>query len=155
MTALPAESPSVTSGLRVSVQLAKPASFIKFLCEQLPNVYVFSAHKMFATFRVSFPDRISHLTISQYRCDGVVVRASASQSVDLGFISQVESYQKTLKNGIHSFPVWRSANRDSVENKPASLLVVSLRKTLNVTPPSLCGRQMVGPSSLPVVVAPV
>ena len=26
--------------------------------------------------------------------DGVVVRASASQSVDLGFISQVESYQK-------------------------------------------------------------
>ena len=25
----------------------------------------------------------------------VVIRASASQSVDLGFISQVESYQKT------------------------------------------------------------
>ena len=38
------------------------------------------------------------------RRDGVVVRASASQSVDLGFISLVESYQKTLKNGIHSFP---------------------------------------------------
>ena len=31
------------------------------------------------------------------RRDGVVVRASASQSVDLGFISLVESYQKTLK----------------------------------------------------------
>ena len=30
-------------------------------------------------------------------------------------------------------------NRDSVEDKPASLLVVS---------PSLCGRQVVGPSSL-------
>ena len=45
-------------------------------------------------------------------------------------------------------------NRDSVENKPASLLVVSLGKTLNKMPPSLCGRQMVGPSSLPVVVAP-
>ena len=44
-----------------------------------------------------------------YRRDGVVVRASASQSVDLGFISLVESYQKTLKNGIHSFPAWRSA----------------------------------------------
>ena len=44
---------------------------------------------------------------------------------------------------------------DSVENKPASLLVVSLGKTLNGMPPSLCGRQMVGPSSLPVVVAPV
>ena len=40
---------------------------------------------------------------------GIVVRASASQSVDLGFIPLVESYQKTLKNGIHSFPVWRSA----------------------------------------------
>ena len=45
------------------------------------------------------------------RRDGVVVRASASQSVDLGFISQVESYQKTLKNGIHSFPAWRSAHK--------------------------------------------
>ena len=63
-----------------------------------------------------------------------MVRASAPQSVDLGFISQDESYQKTLKNGIHSFPVWRSANRDSVENKPASLLVVSLGKTRNKTP---------------------
>ena len=32
--------------------------------------------------------------------------------------------------------------RDSVENKPASLLVVSLGKTLNGMPPSLCGRQV-------------
>ena len=39
----------------------------------------------------------------------VVVRASASQSVDLGFIPLVESYQKTLKNGIYSFPAWRLA----------------------------------------------
>ena len=38
-----------------------------------------------------------------------MVRASASQSVDLGFIPLVESYQKTLKNGIYSFPAWRSA----------------------------------------------
>ena len=45
------------------------------------------------------------------RRDGVVVRASASQSVDLGFISLVESYQKTLKNGIHSFPAWCLAFR--------------------------------------------
>ena len=43
--------------------------------------------------------------------DGVVVRASASQSVDLGFIPLVESYQKTLKNGIYSFPAWRSTFR--------------------------------------------
>ena len=66
----------------------------------------------------------------KYRRDGVVARASASQSADLGVISQVESYQKTLKNGIHSFPAWRSANRDSVKNKTASLLVLSLGKTL-------------------------
>ena len=46
------------------------------------------------------------------RGDGIVVRASASQSVDLGFIPLVESYQKTLKNGIHSFPAWRSAFRE-------------------------------------------
>ena len=45
------------------------------------------------------------------RRDGVVVRASASQSLDLGFISKVESYQKTLKNGFHSFPAWRSAHK--------------------------------------------
>ena len=44
-----------------------------------------------------------------HRRDGVVVRASASQSVDLGFIPLVESYQKTLKDGIYSFPAWRSA----------------------------------------------
>ena len=31
------------------------------------------------------------------RRDGAVVRASASQSVDLGFIPLVDSYQKTLK----------------------------------------------------------
>ena len=87
-----------------------------------------------------------------YRCDDLVVRACASPSVDLGFVPQVESYQKTLKNGIYSFPAWRSAHRDSVENKPARLLV-SLSKTLNGMPPSLCGKHMVGPSRLPVVVA--
>ena len=46
-------------------------------------------------------------------------------------------------------------NRDIVENKPASLLAVSLDKTLNGTPPSLCGRQVVRPISLPVMVSPV
>ena len=66
--------------------------------------------------------------------DGVVVRASASQSTDLRFIPLVESYQKTLKNGINSFPAWLSARRDSAENKPASLLVVSLSKVLNGIP---------------------
>ena len=43
--------------------------------------------------------------------DGVMVRASALQSVDLLLNPRVESYQKTLKVGIHSFPAWRSALR--------------------------------------------
>ena len=67
-----------------------------------------------------------------------MARASASLSVYLGFISQVKSHQKTLKNGIHS------CSTDSVENKPAILLVVSLGKTLNGMPSSLCGRQTDG-----------
>ena len=56
-----AENPiSVTSGLRMSVQ---PASPIRLLCEQLPKVDVFSAHKIFTTFCAVFPNRISHLKI--------------------------------------------------------------------------------------------
>ena len=54
---------------------------------------------------------------------------------------------------MHSLPALRSAHRDSVENKPVSLLVVSLGKAFNGMPPFLCGRQVVGPSSLPVVEA--
>ena len=42
-----------------------------------------------------------------------MVRASASQLVELGFIPLVESYQKTIKNGIHSFPAWRTASREN------------------------------------------
>ena len=84
-----------------------------------------------------------------------MVRASASQSVDLVFISQVDSYQETLKMVFTASLFGAQQSRDSVENKPASLLDVSLGKTLNGIPPSLCGREMVGPSSLPVLVAPV
>ena len=76
---------------------------------------------------------------------------SALLLVDMGFISLVESCQKTLKSSIHSFPAWRSAQKNSVENKPASSLAVSLGKTLNGISPSLCDRQVAGPSSLPVV----
>ena len=65
---------------------------------------------------------------------GVVVEASASQSVDLGFIPLVESYQKTLKmvsiaSLLDARHLW-----EVVENKPASSLVVSLGKALNGTP---------------------
>ena len=144
--------PSIYTFLR-SVTITDPSKIDGFIA----NAWMHVDASFFAT--VYFPSSLPKLLFlgpsSVYRRDSVVVRAFASQSVDLGFISQVESYQKTLKNGIHSFPAWRPANRDSVENKPASLLVVSLGKTFNGTPPSLCGRQMVGPSSLPVVVAPV
>ena len=92
------------------------------------------------------------ITTLDNRHNGEVVRVSALLSVDVRFIPQIVSYQRTLKNGIHSFPAWCSAQRDSVENKPASLLVVFLGKTLNGMPPSSCGRQVVGPSSLPVKV---
>ena len=40
-------------------------------------------------------------------------------------------------------------NRVSVENKPASLLAMSLGKTLNGLPPSLCGRQVAGQAVFP------
>ena len=63
MTASPEEPLPVTSGLRVSVQPTKPALPIRFLYEVLPNVYVFSAHKMLTTFCAPFPNRISHFKI--------------------------------------------------------------------------------------------
>ena len=67
--------------------------------------------------------------------DGVVVRASASQSVDLGFIPLVESYHKTLKNGIHSFPACCSAFMGDCGEQAGKSFVVSLGKALNGTPP--------------------
>ena len=62
-TASPEEPQSVTSGLRVSVQPAKPATTIRLLYEELPKVYVFSSHKIFTAFCTPFPDRISHCKI--------------------------------------------------------------------------------------------
>ena len=56
------------------------------------------------------------------RRDGVVVRASASQSVDLVLNPLVESYQKTLKNDIHSFPAWRSAFREGCGEQAGKLV---------------------------------
>ena len=58
-----ASPPSATSGLRVSVQPAKPGLPIRFLCEELPKVYVFSAHRIFTTFCVPFPSKISFFKI--------------------------------------------------------------------------------------------
>ena len=107
----------------------------------LSDLIVWKIHLMFSLEKNTplYTSKLGKKYASNHRRDGVVVRASASQSVDLGFIPLVESYQKTLKNGIYSFPAWRSA---FVENKPASSLVVSLGKALNGMPPPLCGRQV-------------
>ena len=75
------------------------------------------------------------------RRDGVVVRASALQSVDLGFIPLVESYQ-TLKIVSIASLLGARHLRDVVENKPTNSFVVFLGKALNGTPSSLCGRQV-------------
>ena len=85
---------------------------------------------------------------SIYRCDGVVVRASASQSLDLGFNSLVESYQKTSKIVFTASLLRTQQLGEVVENKPTSLLVVSLGKALNGTPPPLRGRQVAHTSEM-------
>ena len=71
---------------------------------------------------------------NENRRDGVVVRASASLSADLGFIPLVESYQKTLKMVFTVSLLGARHLGEVVENKPASSLVVSLGKALNGTP---------------------
>ena len=62
--------------------------------------------------KVSYKHRTKMKTLRRVqefnRRHGVVVRAPASQSVDLGFNPLAESYQKTLKNGIQNFPAWLS-----------------------------------------------
>ena len=72
----------------------------------------------------------SSLPVVVALCDGVVVRASASQSEDLGFIFQVESYQKILKMVFTAFLLGAQQNRDSLENKPASFLLCPWAKDL-------------------------
>ena len=84
-----------------------------------------------------------------------MVRASALQSVDWDSFPKSSSYQKTLKMVFTASLLGAQQNRNSVENKPASLLVVPLGKTLIWMPPSLSDRQVVGPNNLPIVVAPV
>ena len=69
-----------------------------------------------------------------YSSDGQVVRASASRAVDSGLIpSRVRAMTVKLAF-IASLPDVQH-QRDSVENKPARLLVVPLEKALNRIPP--------------------
>ena len=76
-------------------------------------------------------------------CSGESVRIAVGRP---GIHSLSRVIPKDFKNGIHSFPAWRSAlKKESVENTPESLIVVSLGKALNGTPPPLCGRQVANP----------
>ena len=76
------------------------------------------------------------------RRDGVVVRASPSQSVDLGFNS-LSSHTKRLKKMVSTVSLLGARHLGEVEkNKPASSRVVSLDKAINGMPPPLCERQV-------------
>ena len=68
------------------------------------------------------------------RRDGVVVRASASQSVDLEFILLVESYQQALKNGIYSFPAWHSPFMGGCGEQAGNFACCVVGQALNGTP---------------------
>ena len=86
--------------VKSKVIFCHPLLILFFQC--LPFLRIFALYvKQFRHIGHSFT------LLSEIRRHGVVVRASALQSVDLGFNPLVESYQKTLKNDIHSFPAWR------------------------------------------------
>ena len=81
-------------------------------------------------------------TTEKNRRDGVVVRAFASQSVDLGFILLVESYRKTLKNGIRSFPAWRSAFMGGCAEQAGKFACCVLGQGTKRDAPPSSGRQV-------------
>ena len=56
-------------------------------------------------------------------------------------------------NAVNNFLLDALHKRCIEEKKQTSLLVVFLGKALNEIPSSLCGKQMMGSSSLPVTVA--
>ena len=95
---------------------------------------------------ISFCNSKIWLTFGKFNSsDGRVVRASASRAVDLGLIpSRVKLM--TLKLVFTASLLNAQNESDSVKNKPASLLVVSLGRALSGIPPSWCGRQMAGNS---------
>ena len=70
------------------------------------------------------------MSLLNNRRDGVVVRASALQSVDQGFNPLVESYRKILKMLSIASLLGARHLWEVVDNKPASSLVVSLGRHL-------------------------
>ena len=71
-----------------------------------------------------------------------MVRASALELVDLRFIPLVESHQKTLKNGIHSFSAWCSAFMGGCKEQAGNFACCALGQGTQQDVPSLCGRQV-------------
>ena len=75
----------------------------------------------------------------------LVLRTSVSGAVDLGLIpSRVKPM--TVKLLFTASLLVAQHQWDSLENKPASLLVVPLGKALSRIPLSWCGKQMAGNS---------
>ena len=95
--------------------------------------------------RVADPRTGANLFNDHISSDGRVVRASGSRVVDSGLIPSLVK-PMTLKLVFTASLQYAQHQRDSVENKPASLLVVPLGKALSGIPPSWCGKQMVGNS---------
>ena len=72
-----------------------------------------------------------------------MVRASLPGAVDLGSIPN-RVKPMTLKSAFTASLLDAQHLKDSVENKPASLLVVPFGKTLSEIPSPWCCRQMAG-----------
>ena len=82
-------------------------------------------------------------SVTQLSSDARVVRAFASKNVDLSLIPSLVK-PMTLKLVFTVSLLDAQHERDSVENKPASLLSVPLGKALSGIPLSWCGRQVAG-----------
>ena len=80
-------------------------------------------------------------------------KATALQSIDLESIP-IWSHTEDFKIGVHSFLLGAEREKDKVEKKPASsLVVVPLSKAFNGIPPPSYGREVSGPSSQLVTVS--
>ena len=92
-------------------------------------------------------NQLKNIIAAEILCssDGRLIRTSACEAVHLGLIP---SRVKPMTFNLVSTASLLDAQhyRDSVENKPASLLVEPLGKALGGIPPSWCGRQMTGNS---------
>ena len=85
-----------------------------------------------------------------YQCDAVVVRTTVLQPVDPGLVSPSRVAPKDFEKILTAPLLGNQHDRASVENKPASSLASSLSKTLNMKPPFLRGKNVMGKSRLPV-----